>query len=89
MPKAKSAKVSKAKTLPKTVSNKNASVKQYKPVGEYDNPRNLVIGGLIGILLTYIIMSRALNTGSYWEYFFGVAILIIAIRLFIRSIRLK
>jgi uncharacterized protein (DUF983 family) len=63
--------------------------KQYKSKASYDKPMYLVIGGVIGIFLTYVIISRALNTGSYWEYLFGLIILIISIRLFIRSIRLK
>jgi len=63
--------------------------KVVKPVNQYDTPRNLVIGGIIGLLLAYVIISRALNTGSYWEYFFGLVILVISIRLFIRSLRLK
>jgi len=93
MPTAKTAKVSKAKSTTKKSSKKvtkNVSTaKQYKPVNQYDNSRNLAIGGVIGLFLSYLIVSRALNTGSYWAYFFGLAILIIAIRLFIRSIRLK
>jgi hypothetical protein len=91
MPKAKKATVSKTKvtkTSPKKVSS-STKAKEYKSTGPYDNSRNLVIGGVIGIFLTYVIITRALNTGSYWEYFFGLAILIISIRLFIRSIRLK
>ena len=91
MPTAKKAKVSKPRAKATTSTKKStskASVKQYKSTGQYDNPRILVVGGIVGVFLTYIIISRALNTGSYWEYFFGVGILIIAIRLFIRSIRL-
>ena len=91
MPTAKKAKVSKPRVKAKTATKKSSSkanVKQYQSTGQFDNPRTLVIGGTVGIFLTYIIISRALNTGSYWEYFFGIAILIIAIRLFIRSIRL-
>ena len=58
-------------------------------MGEFDTARNLVIGGLIGIFLAYVIISRALNTGSYWEYFFGVSLIVISIKFFIRSLRLK
>lgn len=70
-------------------SSTNRNTREYKPVNQYDTPRNLAIGGVIGLLLFYTIISRALNTGSYWEYFFGLAFLVMAIRLFIRSIRLK
>jgi hypothetical protein len=83
MPKATPARKAKSKKTPTPLR------KQYKSKTSYDKPMYLVIGGVIGILLTYEIISRALNTGSYWEYLFGLIILILSIRLFIRSIRLK
>jgi hypothetical protein len=72
----------------KSISTNRGKYKE-KSAGQYDTPRNLVIGGVIGLILFYIVISRALDTGSYWEYFFALAIIIISIRLFIRSIRLK
>lgn len=81
MPKAKAKQATKTKSTTKSRTVKSAN--------QYDTPRNLVFGGLIGLLLAYVIVSRALNTGSYWEYFFGLVILIITIRLFIRSLKLK
>lgn len=81
-----SAKKAKSVKVKKTPTKAN---KQYKSTASYDTSRNLVIGGIVGLLLAYVIISRALNTGSYWEYFFGLVVLIISIRLFIRSIRLK
>ena len=84
---------SKKKTVKTTKSvgssSKVAPKKSYSSVGKYDSTIYLSIAGIIGLVLSYTILSRALNTGSYWEYFFGIAFLIIAIRLFIRSIRLK
>lgn len=82
MAKAKTTKSSNTKAPTKVV-------KKYNSTGTYDTPSHLVIGGIVGLLLAYVIISRALNTGSYWEYFFGLVILVISIRLFIRSIRLK
>jgi hypothetical protein len=73
----------------KKVQTKSKTVKPNKSYGQYDTPRNLVIAGAIGLLLFYTIASRALNTGSYWEYLFALIIVIISIRLFIRSLRLK
>ncbi len=76
-----------------TTKSKNSkttkSSTRINPANQYDRPRNLVVGGIIGVILFYTIISRALNTGSYWEYFFALAILFMSIRLFIRSIRLN
>jgi hypothetical protein len=84
--KAKTATKAKAvtKTKPKTKKNKNVAT----PRNDYDKPMNLAIAGFIGVILSYILISRALNTGSYWEYLFGLIVIFIAIRLFIRSIKL-
>jgi hypothetical protein len=62
---------------------------KYKSNSKYDTSKNLAVGGLIGLILFYIIGSRALDTGSYWEYLYSLIIIIITIRLFIRSLRLK
>jgi len=77
-----------AKTQSKSVNSTRGKYKN-QSMGEFDTPRNLVIGGLLGVFLAYVIITRALNTGSYWEYFFGVALIVISIKFFIRSIRLK
>lgn len=42
---------------------------------------------LVLLLLSYIIFSRALDTGSYWEYLGGLTALILFIKVFIRSFR--
>ena len=73
------------KTKAKAINNKNS----IKSKNDLDKPLNVAIGGLIGLILAYILLSRALYTGSYWEYLIGLILLIFAIRLFIRSIRLK
>ncbi len=79
---AKKRPVTKAK--PKNKKNKNV----VKPRNDYDKPMNLAIAGFVGVILSYILISRALDTGSYWEYLFGLIVIFIAIRLFIRSIKL-
>ncbi len=85
----KTRQISKVKST-KSSSTKNAKTNnKYKSKGDYDTPRTLLFGGVIGLFLAYVIISRALNTGSYWEYFYGLAILVIAFRLFIRSLRVK
>lgn len=67
----------------------NKTTKIYQSKGQYDTSKYLALGGIIGLILFYIVVSRALNTGSYWEYFYSLIIITISIRLFIRSIRLK
>ncbi|HUD07097.1 MAG TPA: hypothetical protein VMR34_04370 [Candidatus Saccharimonadales bacterium] len=56
---------------------------------QYDQPRPIAFAGVVGLILAYFIGSRALDTGSYWEYLFTLIFLVIAIRLMIRSLRLK
>lgn len=53
---------------------------------KYDKAKPLALAGLVGLIITYILGSRALDTGSYWEYLFTVIFLIVTVRLFIRSI---
>jgi hypothetical protein len=71
----------------------SSSKDQVKPTKlipkDYDKPKQIAIAGFVGLILTYIVGSRALNTGSYWEYLFTVVLVVVSIRLFIRSIRLK
>jgi hypothetical protein len=54
---------------------------------QYDKPKPLVLFGIIGLVIAYVIGSRALDTGSYWEYLFMLIFFVVSIRLFIRSIR--
>jgi hypothetical protein len=54
---------------------------------QYDKPWPLAIAGVVGLIITYIVASRALNTGSYWEYLFTLIFVTISIRLLIRSLR--
>jgi hypothetical protein len=83
-------KVSSAKTSNSSKTSKPISAnKIYKSKGQYDSPVILAIAGLIGVILFYLVVTRALYTGSWWEYFFSVILITISIRLFIRSIRLK
>jgi hypothetical protein len=81
-----------SKPRKRTTAKKTAplAVKETKLIPEqYDNAKSLAIAGLIGIILTYIIGSRALNTGSYWQYLLTLILLIVSIRIFIRSIKRK
>ncbi len=42
--------------------------------------RALVVKTIIGLGLAYLAFSRALNTGSYWEYLAGAIFLGLAIK---------
>lgn len=79
-----------SRSVAKTKTKNKDVVKQTKLIPtNHDKPKNLAIAGLVGLILAYIVGSRALDTGSYWEYLFTVVVLVVSIRLFIRSLRLK
>ena len=80
--------MAKAKTKPKSNQKDQAKPTRLIPA-QHDKPKKVALAGLVGLVLTYFVASRALNTGSYWEYLLTVILLVISIRLFIRSIRLK
>jgi hypothetical protein len=42
------------------------------------------VGSIFGIILSYALVSRALSTGSYWQYLGGLVFLIFGIKLLIR-----
>jgi predicted tellurium resistance membrane protein TerC len=46
-----------------------------------------LIGGIIGLILAYALVSRAIDTGSYWQYLGTFLLLILSIKLFIRTFR--
>ena len=78
------------RTMAKSKPKQKDLVKPTKFIpAQHDKPKKLALAGFVGIVLTYFVASRALDTGSYWEYLLTVVLLIISIRLFIRSIRLK
>jgi hypothetical protein len=49
----------------------------------------LVVIGIISLVIAYLLVSRAVNTGSWWEYFGAVVFLSIALNQFLNSIKLK
>lgn len=78
--------------MPRQVGRRGSQVKTIKPdktiiPPKFDKSKTLAFGGIIGLIITYFIFSRALDTGSYWEYLFTVIFILISIRLFIRSIQ--
>lgn len=49
----------------------------------------LILSGLIALALAYLLVSRALDTGSWWEYLGTLILLVASIRLFARGIKVK
>lgn len=47
---------------------------------------SLVFRGCVGILLGYAFLSRAFDTGSYWQYLGAVVFTVLGIRLLKRSL---
>ena len=44
-----------------------------------------VIAGAIGLLLAYLLGSRGLDTGSWWQYLGTLIILVLSIRLIVKA----
>ncbi len=51
------------------------------------HPGTTLAGGLLGMVLAYAFLSRALDTGSYWQYLGAVLLLILGIKLIIRAFK--
>jgi hypothetical protein len=47
----------------------------------------LVAQAAIGLILAYALASRAIDTGSYWQYFGTLVILALSVKLFVRAIK--
>jgi predicted tellurium resistance membrane protein TerC len=46
-----------------------------------------IIGGIIGLILAYALVSRAIDSGSYWQYLGTVILFALSIKLFVRTFR--
>ena len=46
-----------------------------------------IVGAIIGLILAYALVSRAIDTGSYWQYLGTFLLIILTIKLFIRSFK--
>ncbi len=51
--------------------------------------RDYVTFGIIEIVLAYTLVSRAINTGSLWQYGLGVLLAIGAIQNFVKAVHFK
>jgi hypothetical protein len=45
----------------------------------------LVVSGVIGVALTYLLGSRAIYTGSYWQYLGTFLLLVLTVKLFVKA----
>ena len=53
------------------------------------NPIVDAILGVVGLVVAYVLGSRALDTGSWWQYLGTLVMVIISVRLFVRAIKRK
>lgn len=47
----------------------------------------LLVSVAVGLILAYAFISRALDTGSYWQYLGAVVFLTLAVKLFARALK--
>lgn len=45
------------------------------------------LSGLVGLVLMYALATRAIDTGSWWQYLGSFLLLILSLRLLIHSIK--
>lgn len=56
-----------------------------KVVERLQSPQSLFLMGLVGLVLTYAMATRAIDTGSLGQYGLTFLILILSVNLFIRA----
>lgn len=49
----------------------------------------LLLAGVVGVVLAYLLATRAIDTGSWWQYFGCLLFLVLGIKLIIRAVRKK
>ena len=54
-----------------------------------ESKRTLVLSGVVGIVLAYSLFTRAVDTGSLFQYGLVILILILSIRLLIKAAQTK
>jgi hypothetical protein len=63
------------------------ATRQRKQVNWYDTQNGALWVGLVSLVLAYIFASRAINTGSWWEYFGTLLFLIVGFNRLITAVR--
>lgn len=53
--------------------------------GVLHSRNSLLISGIIGIVLIYLLGSRAVFTGSYWQYLGTFILLVVTVKLFVKA----
>ena len=48
-----------------------------------------IAAGVIGLVLAYATVTRAIDTGSLWQYFITILLLILSVHLIVRGIKNK
>ena len=66
-----------------------ATVKRTSQTKRYEGHSIELWSGLLAFVLAYIVASRALNTGSWWEYLGTVILLTFGINRLIAALRGK
>jgi putative Mn2+ efflux pump MntP len=51
------------------------------------NKTTTALGGMLGLVLSYAFISRAFNTGNYWQYLGFLVFLILGIKLLVRTFK--
>jgi hypothetical protein len=51
-------------------------------------PARIVIAA-VGLVLAYFLVTRAFDTGSWWQYFGTILLLVLSIRLIIKALKNK
>ncbi|HSX46661.1 MAG TPA: hypothetical protein VLF87_01575 [Patescibacteria group bacterium] len=45
--------------------------------------------GIVGLVLAYLLITRAFDTGSYWEYLGTLVLAVLGIRLIVKAFKAK
>lgn len=56
---------------------------------QFKSRPSLLLMGVVGFLLAYLLGLRALDTGSYWQYLGTLILIVLGIKLIIRGIKSK
>lgn len=58
-----------------------------KPAETTRSRHTLFLAAGVALILAYAFISRALDTGSYWQYLGGLVFLVSTVKLFVRAFK--
>jgi predicted tellurium resistance membrane protein TerC len=58
-----------------------------KATPERNGQLTTALGGVVSLIVAYAFISRALHTGSYWQYLGFLVFLILGVKLFARTFK--